>query len=356
VAETPDDAFLADFQQYYLEVLNPTRSEVLAALSRWREDGYWARYVERDGLPAPAPVQRLKARVKRPESVVDKIHRKPGDYPDGVSVESLRNMHDAVGARVVVYFLSQLRLIDQELRQSTVFDVLDEPKPVAYLRQDQLEKYGLTHLERRDKTSGYASIHYSVRLRDSSVPPDKRPLIELQVRTLAEELWGEIEHVLGYKPGKHTSFAVGRQFQIIGEQLAAIDEHFNFLNAELQRYQVEARWQNTDPLNAENLAAILSEVEIGCDQDEIDSLLRLLYSRGIERVQDLFDRANLERLSVVRATYLKDKGRYPTNFEIVATIAMLGGTESPKAVEETTRRNIAFLKAWDDVRRRARDD
>ena len=205
-------------------------------------------------------------------------------------------MNDVVGGRVIVYFLSQLKLIDRELRSADTFDVLNEPAPIAYLRQDQSEKYGLTHLERRSKDSGYASLHYYLRLRSSSVQDTERPVIELQVRTITEELWSEIEHVLGYKPGKRTSFSVRHQFQVISGQLSAIDEHFDFLNEELKRYQQEARWQNTDPLNTENLAVVLAAVEVGCDQDEVDALLRLLFSRGIESVQDFFSRANFTRL------------------------------------------------------------
>ena len=47
---------------------------------------------------------------------------------------------------------------------------------------------------------------------------------------------------------------------------------------------------------------------------------------------------------------MKEEGRNPTNFELVATIATLDGTENEKEVEELTRRNVAFLKAWDAVR------
>ena len=105
-------------------------------------------------------------------------------------------------------------------------------------------------------------------------------------------------------------------------------------------------------MNTENLAAVLAEVEVGCDQDEIDALLRLLFSRGVECVQGFFDRANFARLQRIRQIYLKEEGRYPTNFELVATIATLTGSESEKEVEELTKRNVAFLKAWDAVRKR----
>jgi hypothetical protein len=81
-------------------------------------------------------------------------------------------------------------------------------------------------------------------------------------------------------------------------------------------------------------------------------LLRLLFSRGVVSVQDLFSRANFARVQRIRQTYMREESRNPTNFELVATIATLDGTENEKEVEELTRRNVAFLKAWDAVRQR----
>ena len=219
-------------------------------------------------------------------------------------------MNKCWAGRVVVYFLSNLPLIDREIHNNELIELSQENPPIAYLSEDVLYRLGLTHLKRGQKDSGYASIHYILRFRTSSVSKDQRPWFELQVRTLAEHLWGEIEHILGYKPDKRTSFAVKKQFQIISSQLSSIDEHFNLLFEELSRFQEEVTYRDSDPLNAENFPAVLSEIGAGCAQKEIDGLLKLLNSRGIESVGTLREVATSKCMEIIRNTYWKHEGMH----------------------------------------------
>jgi putative GTP pyrophosphokinase len=259
-------------------------------------------------------------------------------------------MHDAVAGRVVVYFLSNLPLIDREIRESEAVEICPDEPPIAYLGQDLAQRLGLGHMRRGTKDSGYASLHYILRFRQSSVPSEQRPWFEIQVRTLAEDLWGEIEHVLGYKPEKRTSFAVRRQFQIIGSQLTAIDEHFNLLFEELSRFQEEVTFADTNPLNAENLPPVLSELGIGCAQKEIDGLLKLLASRGSRTVGDLRDGGSPRRLEIIRNTYRNSEGRPPSNFELVAGIAAMRGLTDEHDMVAALRAQIDFLNAWEKLK------
>lgn len=339
--------FLEDYKEYIEEVLEPTKREVKDIFLQWKDSNYWSKYTERTRMPSPSPIQRFRTRIKRPESVVDKIFRKPESFPDGIVSESFRKMNDALGARIIVYFLAQLPLIDKELRSSGQFDVVEE---VAYLTPDMLQRLGLISLNQREKDSGYISIHYILRLKDTSVPVHKRPLFELQVRTLAEDIWGEIEHVLGYKPDKRTSFAVKKQFQIISHLLMAIDENFNFLYEELSRFQEEVNVKDTDPLNAENLPPTLNEIGIGCAQKEIDGLLKLLVSRGIATVGQLLSVATSRRLEIIRNIYRAEEGRAPTNFEVVASLATLLGADTEEEAIERIRANISFLRVWQEMK------
>ena len=135
------------------------------------------------------------------------------------------------------------------------------------------------------------------------MPIEARPWIELQVRTMVEDVWAEIEHVQGISQGKRTSFAVRSQFRILSSMLQAIDEHFNFLSEELSRFQEEVTYTDADPLNAENLPAVLSELGIGCAQREIDGMLKLLTSRGVERVGDLLRIASIDKIKHVKNMY-----------------------------------------------------
>jgi putative GTP pyrophosphokinase len=261
-------------------------------------------------------------------------------------------MKDVLGGRIVVYFVSQLSLIDSEIRNSDTFELSSRFPPVAYLDRELHERFELTHLRRLHKDSGYASVHYYVRLRNSILPRKDRPWIELQVRTLAEDIWACVEHIIGYKPHKRTSFPVTKQFQILSRQLAAIDEHFNFLFEELSRFQREGKFTGSDPLNPENLPQVVSEFGIRCAQSEIDGLLRLLNSRGLSKVAQLRKAGTRQRVQRILSIYISDKSRKPSNFEYVAHIANLGMKSlSKNEAERRIRTQIKFLDAWDRLRR-----
>lgn len=289
--------------------------------------------------------------IKRPESVVDKIQRHPGFFTQGLTENSFHFMNDTVGIRVVLYFLRHLPAIDREIRQHNNLEVSEAYPPKAYLNADLATRLSLNHLNPVQKESGYASLHYILRLRQSAVPIEVRPWFELQVRTLTEHTWGEIEHILGYKPDKRTSFAVKKQFQIISKLLEAIDEHFNFLFEELLRFQVEVAYEETDPLNAENLPAVLSDLGLGCAQREIDGLLKLLVSRGVSTVRDLRGLATARTREIVWSTYYSQKGQPPNNFEAVASLAAVLGCDDESEKVQRVKGQIEFLNVWEDLKK-----
>lgn len=343
--------FLEEYKIYVTAVLQPTRIELKNILDEWRVLDYWKKYSTTNKSPSPAPIQRAFSRIKRPESVVDKILRKHLDYPEGLSKNSLKKMNDALGTRILLYFMSQFPIIDRELQNHPKLEISKKNPPVAFLSQDLTRRLGLKHLQREDKESGYASIHYIARLKDSEVPEEKRPWIEIQVRTLAEDVWGEIEHILGYKPNKRTAFPVRRHFQILSTQLSTIDELFNLLYEELSRYQVEISYQENDPLNAENIPSVLSELGIGCSQREVDGQIKLLVSHGIKTIHDLKELGTTNRIETIRNTYRHVLGRNPIDFEVVANLATLIGVEDEEEELDLIKTQILFLETWDSLKK-----
>jgi putative GTP pyrophosphokinase len=343
--------FHSHYDQYARSILRPNQDELKKLFKAWEDPNYWARYAGMSRLPAPSPIQRTVSRIKRPESVVDKILRKPSSFPSGLTAASVDEMHDTLGGRVIVYFLDNLSLVDRELRESNILEISAVDPPKAYLTQDLADQLGLTRLTVSRKDSGYASLHYTVRFRPPLLPDVQRPWFELQVRTLVEDVWGEVEHVLGYKPGKRTSFAVRRQFRIIASELTAIDEHFNLLFQELSRFQQEGIFRDADPLNAENLPPVLSELGIGCAQSEIDGQLKLLASRGIASVGQLREEATSHRLDLIRRTYREYRNRQPTDFETVAGVASIRGMDDDAiAIGNAIRGQIDILEAWKSLK------
>jgi ppGpp synthetase/RelA/SpoT-type nucleotidyltranferase len=170
-------------------------------------------------------------RIKRMESVEDKFRRHPDKYGTDWDAARFRTMDDALGVRVIVYFLSDFTLVHNELHSlADDIEVLGDPPTTAYLPAGLPERLNLGLVDRKDKTSGYASLHYRCRLRRSEVPLEQRPLFEIQVRTLAEHTWAEIHHLIGYKREKETSVEVEEETRIISSHLKVIDEHFDLLS------------------------------------------------------------------------------------------------------------------------------
>jgi GTP pyrophosphokinase len=349
-------AFFEQYKNYVQNVLFPTEREVKAILREWKRPGHWRppsgpEDPRKLRLASPSPVQRVRTRVKRAESVEDKILRRRDVFTEGLCPASFRKMNDTVGARVILYFLSHMPLIDGELRKlDEYFEISQTESPKAYLPEELFHRLALP-LQRKEKESGYASIHYILRLKDSKVAVEDRPWFELQVRTITEDAWGEVEHVLGYKPEK-TTISVRRQFQIISKQLGAIDEHFNHLYTALTEVHEEVEYKDSDALDPRTLPPELTALGLGCAQNEIDGLLKVLVSRRMSTVAALRAVATPSRLDVVRHTFWNVEGRPPSNFEFIANLAAIAETNDQEEQIARIKDQISFLRAWESIRKK----
>lgn len=123
----------------------------------------------------------IKVRVKSFPSWFDKVLKK---IRHGVDPERVQ-IHDVLGIRLVCPFLEDLKTIEELIRQN--FEVLEEEKKGA------VQSF---------KEFGYNSTHFLVSLPEDLVeqlalsPPLP---CEVQVRTILQDAWAEVEHELIYK-------------------------------------------------------------------------------------------------------------------------------------------------------------
>jgi hypothetical protein len=189
-----------------------------------------------------------------------------------------------------------------------------------------------------------------VRLKNSSLPEEKRPVFELQVRTVAQDLWSALEHHLGYKPAKRTHSTARTQLRILSGMLSAIDENFDLLYGELSRFQKEMEYESEEPLTVESLPSVLAEVGIVCAQRDINNVLKLLDSRGVGTVGEMLKLATPRRLDIIRNTYHSTLGRHPANLELVANLAAMRGSRDEAEDIQRIKMQIAYRGAWDTIR------
>ncbi|MCP4549942.1 MAG: hypothetical protein GY835_26085 [bacterium] len=343
--------FLSEYARHVKDVLQPTQLEIRELFAAWQNPDYWTKYKSIDRIPIPTPVRTTMSRIKRPEQVVDKIFRKSEEFTAGLSPASYYQMRDTLGVRILVYLNSHLPLVDRELRNVPWLEVSEEEPPMAYFGSQTTPVPGLEHIETLEKESGYTSIHYNLRLRDSKVPAIKRPWFELQLCTLGQEWWGTMEHHLGYKPSKGTHMAAKRQLRVLSRMIGAIDENFNLLYEELKRFQEETTYEADDHISAETLPPLLAELGISCAQRDINNILKFLISRGIELVKDLRQIATPNRLAIINNTYLAEIGRAPLNLEVIAALAAMKNIPcDEKATRKAVSAQIAYRGAWDSIR------
>jgi len=336
--------FLKEYSNYEKKILNPTFNEINSCSRIMEKPEFWNKYILNKGVAAPAPIRQILSRIKQPNKVIEKIFRKPKLFPEQLCLNSLKQMHDTIGLRIIVYFSSQLSLVDRELRNSKYFELDNKTPPEAFFEPDKLSRLGLSHIENKQKESGYTSIHYMVRLKESSIPVDERPVFEIQVRTLAQELWSELEHVLSYKPDTRPHFSAKRRFQILSKEISVIDEHFNLLYEELIHNQEIIKYSDTDILTFENAPKVLAEIGIQCSLIELNPIIKTLFSRGIKTVGDFLKVATPIHLITIRNNYISITGHAPNNIELISTLSILKNLDDKDTKIERIKSHINFQK------------
>lgn len=139
------------------------------------------------------PIEMIKSRVKKPVSIVEKLHRR--NLP--VSLESMIcNLDDVAGIRVICSFVDDIY---------AVADML--------IRQDDVTVIAIKDYIRNPKPNGYRSYHLIIEVPVFFSDAKKNMRVEVQIRTIAMDFWASLDHQLKYKKD------IGQASEEISEQL-----------------------------------------------------------------------------------------------------------------------------------------
>jgi putative GTP pyrophosphokinase len=164
-------------------------------------------------------VHSVKSRMKDREHLKEKIIRKSEDQDDVITLDNMfMRITDLAGVRVMHLNQDQFPLINREIEEKIERQkdwVLDEP-PKAYTWDPESKKFFEDlGINVEIKESYYTSVHYVVR------PRVECPhCCEIQVRTLFEEIWGEVDHALNY-PTQSTSLSCREQLKVLAKLVGA---------------------------------------------------------------------------------------------------------------------------------------
>lgn len=166
-------------------------------------------------------VHSVDFRVKARGSATRKIAGN-GDRYAGFS-----DLHDLLGVRVITYFSDEVDSAAAVLVPE--FDV-DEDNSVDKRSALDPDRFG------------YLSLHYVASLTDkrSSLVEYRRfagRQFELQIRSILQHAWAEIEHDLGYKASGTIPREARRRFSRLAGLLELADDEFQRLRVELAAYE-----------------------------------------------------------------------------------------------------------------------
>jgi ppGpp synthetase/RelA/SpoT-type nucleotidyltranferase len=164
-----------------------------------------------------AHVHSMKSRLKAPRRLRDKLIRKAreakskGQSFDITKTNLFEKINDLAGFRILHLYTRQMKDIDRVIKEILKREnyVIFEG-PIAKTWDNESRQYFRSiGIETEDSDTLYTSVHYLFHASNQA-----KTACELQVRTLAEELWGEVDHTINY-PYKAKSVACGEQIKVL---------------------------------------------------------------------------------------------------------------------------------------------
>ncbi|MBL7230690.1 MAG: RelA/SpoT domain-containing protein [Pseudomonas sp.] len=184
----------------------------------------------------PPIIHSVRHRLKEKSHLADKVIRKLIPDPESHQIEieaswdseeTFLSFTDLAGVRVLLLHQRQFESVHTEINkkiQSGDWFFYESPKAYTW-DPDSAEYFVSLGIETKVKESHYTSVHYVIRPRKDSLLA-----CEIQVRTLFEEIWGEVDHTLNY-PHPTNNIACKEQLRVLAKVVGAgsrlVDSIFN---------------------------------------------------------------------------------------------------------------------------------
>lgn len=161
-------------------------------------------------------------RAKSLDSFEEKIQRKKYSNP-------ANEMMDLAGIRVIIFIERDINKVDELIHNSFNVHTTDSSDKTSSLGEDRF---------------GYRSVHFvcDVGSARSALPefkPFKGMQFEIQVRTVLQHAWAEIEHDRSYKLAGVLPSQLKRRLHLIAGLLELADREFSSLTEEIEKYVLD---------------------------------------------------------------------------------------------------------------------
>lgn len=160
------------------------------------------------------PIEMIKSRVKKPDSIIEKLNRKGFE----ISTESvMKNLNDVAGIRVICSFVN---------------DIYEVANMIA--SQDDVTVIEVKNYIENPKPNGYRSYHMIIEVPVFFANKKQNVKVEVQLRTIAMDFWASLEHSMKYKKNiahqEEVSLELKKCADLIAEtdlKMQAINESIN---------------------------------------------------------------------------------------------------------------------------------
>lgn len=183
-------------------------------------------------------VASIESRIKSEESLAGKLELK------GTKYATLKDITDIFGVRIITFYVDDV---------DKVASVVDRLFEVDW--ENSVDKRKLHEID----SFGYLSLHYICSV------PDCPYRFEIQMRTILQHAWANMNHDTGYKSGVEVPRDYLRDMNRLAGMLELIDEQFSRIRTDINNYR----------RNVQSLVASGRLEEVPLDGDSYRSYLKL---------------------------------------------------------------------------------
>ena len=171
------------------------------------------------GLYDHSPIHHIEHRIKSLDSIIDKLRRRGL----ALTIDNIyAHIQDVAGIRVICNYLDDIRYLRRLLTRTESFKVIRE---VDYIKEP--------------KESGYRSLHLVVEVPIVISEGTLNLPVEIQLRTIAMDMWASLEHELRYKSDRNFSDSDANRLRLCSEAIGEIDREMQRIyQGEKPEYEV----------------------------------------------------------------------------------------------------------------------
>lgn len=176
-------------------------------------------------------VHSVEPRAKPAVSLAKKASQPSDSDPNKPKYEKpILQITDLAGVRVITFFPKTIIEIDKLINNE--FDVV--------------EKIDKSEILIKEEKFGYQGVHYIIKLKDnrlnlSEYQMYKGLVAEIQVKTILQHAWAEIQHDIQYKAVETIPQVIRRRFMSLAGLLEIADREFQVIQLEDEKLTKEAK-------------------------------------------------------------------------------------------------------------------